>query len=347
MIGIKAVHKLFLGGLLVAFTMFSCGNKEQSQQATEQPQETEQSQYSQIPLIRELEDKIAQSPDSAELYYQRGSAYFELGNISKAQTDAARAISMDSLQAKYYSLLAKIYFEKEEFTRAVQVLEKAHQLLPDDIDLMLHAARYYYVIGEGQRSITLLDSVLMKNVFNPQAYFYKGMIFKEIGDTAKAISNFQTAAEQDPKVYEAYMQLGLMFSAKKDRIAVDYFNNALKVDSNSQEAQYGIGMFYQNIEDYSKAKEAYRRMIIRFPQSKLAYYNMGYIYFQEDSMDKAERSFEHALEVAPDYTEAYYMRGLCAERKKDSKSAEYYYRQALNLNPGYKLALDGIQRLEK
>lgn len=300
-----------------------------------------------IPLLQLLDEQIARHPDSAELYFKRAEALQKLGNSGKARADAAEAIRKDSFRAAYYRLLAEIYFASEEFTRALQTLETGRQKLPDDVSLMLETAKYYYIIGEKQKSIRLLDSVLMKNISNPYAYFYKGMIFKEIGDTSRAISSFQTAIEQNPGYYEAYMQLGLLFSKKNDPVAIDYFSNALKIDSTSEEALYGMALFYQNQGNYKQAKQLYRKMIMQFPQGKRAFYNMGYIYFLEDSLDKAERNFDLALKVAPDYTEAYYMLGLCAERKNQTETARYYYRQSLNLKPDYQLALDGLQRVDK
>jgi tetratricopeptide (TPR) repeat protein len=136
-----------------------------------------------------------------------------------------------------------------------------------------------------------------------------------------------------------------LLSKKKSKLALDYFDDALKIDSTSHEAKYGIAMYYQEFKDYTKALELYRKMILDYPQDKDAYYNTGYIYFQLDSIDKAVRSFDRAIDVAPDYADAYYMRGLCAEMKKDFKNAKYFYQQSLNLNPNSKLAQDGLQRI--
>lgn len=303
------------------------------------------SEYDQIPLIQNLTKKIAEDAGEPDLYYERGAAYYQLGNYANALADVTQALRLDSANAGYYELLGEIYFSKQEYTRAVTALERGRKIAPEDVDLMMQLAKYNLYVGERQKSIQLLDEVLKKNMFNADAYFLKGMIFKEIGDTAKSVSNFQTAVEQNPQYYNAYMQLGLLLSKKKDRLALDYFNNALKLDSSSYEVRYGIAMYYQEIKDYPKALQLYREMILDFPQDKDAYYNSGYIYFQLDSFGKADRNFERALGVEPTYADAYYMRGLCAEARKDFKSARYFYQQTLNLKPEHALASEGIKRL--
>lgn len=331
---------------LAVILMFTASCRSGSSKQQGQTQE-DGGEFSQLPLIQKLNEQISQSPHNAELYFLRSSAYLQLGNYNNALADIRQALQRDSTEGKYYRLLGEIYFSRQEYTRAITALQKGHQEAPNDIDLMLQLAKYQLYVGERAESIQLLDDVLRKDVFNAEAYFLKGMLFKEIGDTAKAISGFQTAVEQNPRCYEAYMQLGLLLSKKKNPLAIGYFRNALKIDSSSYEARYGIAMYYQEAGDYSKALEIYRQMILDFPQEKDAYYNIGYIHFQMDSIDRASRDFDRAIAVAPDYADAYYMRGLCAEAVKDFKNARYYYEQALNLKAEHALAIEGIKRLDQ
>lgn len=342
MLKTKAVF-IFLLALASCFLITGCQqkNKEETQE-----QLHPSSEFDQIPLIQNLTAKISEKPNDPELHFARAKAYMELGNHINAMKDINEAIRLDSTAGEYYIELAEIHFSKQEYTRAITALETGCKNDPDNIDLMLELARYQLYAGERQKSIQLLDDVLRKNVSNAEAYFLKGMIFKEIGDTAKAISNFQTSVEQNPKYYQSYMQLGLLLTKKKDTLALDYLNNALKLDPSSYEARYAIAMYHQEMNENEKAIELYNQMIMDFPQEKDAYYNIGYIHFQMDSVDKASRDFDRAIAVAPDYADAYYMRGLCAEVKKDFNNARHYYHQALKLNPEHRLALAGLQRTE-
>jgi tetratricopeptide (TPR) repeat protein len=114
--------------------------------------------------------------------------------------DLNKAVSMDSSQAKYYIAVSDIYLKQNDITRAVSVLQKGLEVQPDNVPLLLLLSKYYFYANEHAQSIRTVDKVLKLDVYNPQAYFLKGMIFKEKGDTSKSISNFQTAVEQDPKM---------------------------------------------------------------------------------------------------------------------------------------------------
>ncbi|MFK5173600.1 tetratricopeptide repeat protein, partial [Propionibacterium freudenreichii] len=59
-------------------------------------------------------------------------------------------------------------------------------------------------------SIKYANDALKIDVFNPTAYFLKGMTYKYGKDTNNAISSFQTAIEQDNQYYKAFVELGFL-----------------------------------------------------------------------------------------------------------------------------------------
>jgi tetratricopeptide (TPR) repeat protein len=199
-------------------------------------------------------------------------------------------------------------------------------------------------LKEYEKAIIYADKVLKINSQYAEAYFLKGLIFKEIGNIDRAISSFQTAVEQNPELYEAYMQLGLLTESTNKKLAMEYYENALPVDTNSSEARYAKAMTLQTQSDLEKAKEEYREIIKRDPQYDEAIYNLGYIYFQQDSLDKAKRHFEMATKVNPTYADAYYMLGLCEETANNTKGARLYYNQVLGINASHELALKALKR---
>ena len=81
----------------------------------------------------------------------------------------------------------------------------------------------------------------------------KGFNLKEKGDTSAAIKTFQKAVENNPQYFEAFMQLGMLMQAQNNKLALNYFNNALKIKPNSEEALYGRGLWYQDHNDFNKA----------------------------------------------------------------------------------------------
>jgi tetratricopeptide (TPR) repeat protein len=166
-------------------------------------------------------------------------------------------------------------------------------------------------------------------------------------DTAKAVASFQKAVEQDPEYYHAYIQLGILYATKNSPLAVDYYNNALKKNPNSIEARYGLGMFYQENEEYNKAIIEYDSILRIDPKYKQAHYNLGYIHLVYLKVyNQAVKHFTAAIECDAKYAEAYYNRGYSYELMGDIMNAKTDYTKALELRSNYEKAITGLNRVD-
>jgi Tfp pilus assembly protein PilF len=209
----------------------------------------------------------------------------------------------------------------------------------------LKIAKMQVFMKEYPKAFATINKVLRKNAMNPEGYFLKGIIYKDTKDTMKAISSFQTTVQIDPNYKEAIIQLGLLYSAKKEPIALQYFDNAFKVDTNDVFPLYAKALYYQQQGQLELAKQEFRKCIIHQRDYTKAIFGMGWILMNQDSLDKAWRQFDLVTRLEPTDPEAYYNRGLCSELMDKRPEAIQDYKQALTFAPQYKEAADGIKRL--
>lgn len=301
----------------------------------------------QNPALIEATKRIQQNPDSAQAYIERALIHYKLANNDAALADLDTALVLDKNIAKIYLLQADLFFAKRDIIRAINALETGATVLPQNKEILLVLSRYHFYNSERDKSIKAADAALKIDAGYAPAYFQKALIFLEIKDTAKAISNLQTTVEQDPEFLEAYEELGFIYSRKKNPLAIQYFRNAVKLAPRDNDIRYALALALQDQKKYTEALEEYRLMLKESPQYENAHYGMGWVYFQMDSFDKADASFKIASTIKPDYTDAYYMRGLIAESIGDIKNAEYYYDQTLRIDALHANALNGFDRLKK
>ncbi|HNB80751.1 MAG TPA: tetratricopeptide repeat protein [Chitinophagaceae bacterium] len=297
--------------------------------------------------LEELSRQIKEHPGDAELFFQRSSEYRKLKNDSLALADLYKAISLDSGKSYYFSSIADILFEHKDINGSVQWIQKAIARNPEDAQAHLKIARLFLFTGEYPKAFNSINTVLRSDVYNAEAYFLKGMCYKNMGDTNKSIGSFQTAVQTNPDYKDAHMQLALIYSARKNALALRYFENAYSCDSSDLEPLYGAAMFWQNQEKFDEAKKVFRRIILINPQYEKSYYNTGWMLLQEDSVEKALRHFAMAIQVKQDYTEAWYNRGLCYEILGKADSARNDYQQALVFYPEFIPAQKSLQRIKK
>ncbi|MEZ5018403.1 MAG: tetratricopeptide repeat protein [Flavipsychrobacter sp.] len=299
------------------------------------------------PALKEVTQAINKNPEKAELYFERGAILDRMELDSLALLDYQKAISLDSTQADYYSTIGDMLFEHKDISGSVVWLKKALELNPSDTKAHLKIAKMFVYLEEYTSAFSEINTVLKQDVYNPEGYFLKGMIYKNLDDTMKSISSFQTAVQVDPEYRAAVEQLGLMYSKLGDPLALQYFDNAFRMDTLDVFPLYARGVFYQDLKEYAKAKEEYKNVIMHDRQYEDAYYNMGYILLQEDSIEKAWRQYDLLTNINPASPKAYYNRGVCYELKNDMEKAIADYQQALVFDENYANAKDALKRLGK
>lgn len=297
--------------------------------------------------VKSLSIRISKEPKNAKLYFERGNLLQRMHEDSLALNDYKQAARLDSSKAEYFSAIGDLMFEHKDVEGSVPFIEKAVKLNPRDPKARMKIAKLFVFIKEYPKAFSEINTVLRQNAMVPEGYFLKGLIYKDIKDTAKAISSFQTALQIDPNYRDAMLQLGSIYSAQKNPLAVTYYDNAMKTGSKDVFPLYAKGMYYQEQEEYEKAKQAYREAINQDREYSKAIFGMGFILMQQDSLEKAKRQFDLVSQLEPTNDKAYYNRGLCSELLGNTNEALEDYRQALNFNPDYKEASEGIKRLSR
>lgn len=296
--------------------------------------------------VEKVSDEIIESPNNPNLYIKRALAYQDRGLMELARKDVKRALSIDSTASYFHQVLGEINFLDGELRPARLSLEKATKLDDSNTDAWLKLAEVYFILRRYEEAIDAVNEALRIDDQLEQGYFIKGYVYKELGDTTRAKSSFQTTIEVNPDHYEAYMELGSLYAFQGNPLALEYFNSALDLKPKSAEAFYHKGMFLQAGSKYDEARNTYQKLLQADPNNVLAYYNLGYLHLTEYlNFDTAALYFDSVLTVQPDYVEAMYNKGLAYEEMELYGEAETAYRNALSINPQYDPAAKGLSRI--
>jgi tetratricopeptide (TPR) repeat protein len=295
-----------------------------------------------------LNKKIAEDPKNAKLYDQRAVYYLQHKDLDNALNDINKAIVIEPQNSDFYLTLSDVYFAGGKITKCQDALNKACEMNPDNAEGFLKLAELFFYQKDYKKTFENTSKALKIDNLNAKADFINGMALKDLGDTVKAVKSFEKAIEKDQQYFHAYMQLGLMYSAKHSRLAIDYFNNALNLNPKSVEALYALAFFYQENNEYNKAIEKYTMITQIDPKNKQSYYNLGYIHLVYLRVyDVAVKYFTNAIQCDPNYAEAFYNRGYCYELLGNINFARADYQQAIKIKTNYQRAIDGMNRLDK
>ena len=297
------------------------------------------------PSIKPLTEAIAADTTKADAWYRRALALHRIKEDSLALEDLYRAASIDTTKAEYASAIGDLLFEHKDVAGSVKWLQRALRHNPDDPKAHLKVAKLMLFAKDYPTAFSEINIVLRQDAYNPEGYYLKGLVYKELKDTSKAISSFRTALNVAPDYRDAAIQLGLLHSEQGEPLALQYLENAFKMDTSDVFPLYARGQYFQKRGDPEAAKAEYSRCISNNTQYADAYFATGYILLQQDSLEKARRQFDLVTRMEPTNAAAYYNRGLCAELLNDPTAAAADYRQALTFDKDYKTAAEGLKRV--
>jgi tetratricopeptide (TPR) repeat protein len=302
------------------------------------------------PELAKLSALLDKNPNNDSLLYQRAAYYYQQDAFDETIRDLSRAIQLDSTRPAYYHLLGDAlldYARPNDSKRALDVMELAARRFPERTPTLLKLSEFQLIVRQHGEALKTLDKILQRDPQNAEAFYMAGRIALDKGDTTNALIALKKSTRFDAGNTDAWIILGRIAINQNDPTAIQYFDNAIRVDSSNLEAREFKGVFYKRRGEYDKAFETYRDIVRRNPDYSYAYFDMGVMYLEQDSLDKAYTHFDIATKTDPLFVKAYYYRGLCSELKGNLPAALDDYEQANGMSPEFKEAKDALARLKK
>ncbi len=331
-------------GIFILFALLSACQQRSTPTEEEKKDELADPKTERLAALNEL---IKINSGNAQLFNERAALYNETEDYTSALKDALTCIEIDSFDADFYVTLADAYLGLGKMQPTLQSLDKAIALNPNNLPALIKLAEINIVFRDYKKAMAYIDDVIKLDELQSKAYFLRGVVFLENNDTARSIRNFQKAIDVDQDYFDAHLQLGMIYAEKKNKLAVDYFNNALNIKPGNLDVSYYLGMYYQETGNYDEAIKIYEGLLLKDPQFYYALYNIAYInlvYLKDYS--KAIDYFTKVIELKPEYTDAWYNRGFAWEMLKDTENSRKDYKKALELTPNYEKAIDGLNRID-
>lgn len=327
-------------------SLFTCGTKETTGEIAAKKNDSTLVKIN-SPELKAINDLLIEDANNDSLYNQRARIYIGLKQFDEALGDALRAIKIDSTKAKYYVTLADVYFANNKTRYSKETLEATVKKFPDNTEALLKLGELYYLVRQYENAITNINKALKIDENMANAYYLKGSVFKEMGDTAKAISSLQTAIEQDNKFFDAFVDAGLLYAARKNPLAFEYFENALRLRPGNENVMFAKAKLLQDMNKTEESIALYKQILTKNSANTDVLYNLGAISLNKKNINEAIDYFSKAIAVDPNYTEAYFARGASFEMMKDLDNAKADYNMCLQITANYEPAITALNNLQK
>lgn len=307
------------------------------------------------PIIDGITEKIRETPNDPALYIERANAYNDAEAFEQAIGDLQMALQIDSLNPTYYHLLADVYYDYYQSKQALETMQKAADLFPTRPQTLLKLSEYQMFLKQHGTAIQTAERVLELVPRHPDALYMIGTNYKHLGDTKQAIAFMKEAVQENPDLLDGYVHLGILMDdsnlAGQDKRALQYLDNALRIDSTAINALFAKAWFFHKRDNFDAAKNWYRKIIVQTVNKNDeryvdACFNVGTIYLGAKELKKAYEHFEMTIALEPTLPKGYYYRGLTAKALGNMAQAKNDFQQTLNLDGNHKRAKEALQGFE-
>lgn len=152
----------------------------------------------------------------------------------------------------------------------------------------------------------LVEEIINKDPDNYKAYFYRGVLNQKNVEFAKALEDYQKAAELNPDDALTYAYTGRLFIVMSGDLknAKENFDRALSIDPDNREAQMGVGMMLMFTEDYGDAKIFFDKLIASIPNVNTVenadlFQERGFAHYYVRDFKRSLEDFNKAIELDP------------------------------------------------
>lgn len=224
--------------------------------------------------------------------------YFEDDNQNAINALQGAVSKKRSSNGVVYALMARIYFDMDEFEKASDSAKKAYRI----------------------------------NFDNPDALVVLGDLNFRDKEYEKARGYYKKACSKDKKSYEPFLKLAQSYQKlNKEKKAKEIYTKILKTHFDSVEAYYNVALLEKD------KKEIYLKKALAInPMFESAWVELAGIEVGKSNYETAQKYLSNAYYIDENDFRYYYYQGLIAKNLGDYIQAQDNFRKCLMLNPDFK-----------
>lgn len=202
-----------------------------------------------------------------------------------------------------------------------------------ELDICMQKAEALYLNGEPEEAIAVCDAVLDYDNDYANAYYLRGNLYLQQGDSEKALADYEKAAKSADADYEIYIQLYENLSrAGMTEAGKEYLNQALEIKGKSRYHLTNRGYIYFLMGDYEQAKEQLALAVEAEQKDGEDDKALLYLAQTAEKLGDTEEAAEYYEEYAKNHADDAVVLeelGNMAMEKGDYSSAYSYYQKGL------------------
>ncbi len=282
----------------------------------------------------------------AENCIERAHDLYEAGRMHEALGNLQIAIEINPANGNWHFNKGLILDTLERFDEAVDAFTSAHELEPEDPEIMNCLGVDYTRLGQYERSLEIFEELVAAVPDFEPGYCNRIITYSEMGRHEKAEEMFYLARQLKDHCPLCYFNIGnSLFSRQLYDRAIWCWQQTRNLSPNQPQVECRIAQAYWAKGDYHKAgehflaelrrgpgdvevlmdygimllemndlqtaREKFNRIIELHPANGMAHHYLGELYLNEGRVSLAVESFNRAIRLSPEPHGSHYRLGEC------------------------------------
>jgi len=280
--------------------------------------------------------------DDAQDLFSRGHQAYSTGDFQEAVECFSRAIRLRPEIPAGYRYRAYAYLELGERIRALNDLDQAIRLKPDDVQLLADRAAELFAQRSFDQAISDCDVALKHDAGRADLRGLRGRCHAGRGDTEAALRDYAEAINGDPENAARYFVWRAQLNADCENFAAADADCSRAIAANPTLAEplHMRAAVRQQTGDLDGALDDFNEALKLDPKHALAHLGRAICRFQMNDPEGAIADCDAAANLAPGIVKCYELRGSAFMKIGNLDAALANYDEAVRLAPSSAMPLN-------
>ncbi|MDR9418321.1 tetratricopeptide repeat protein [Gracilimonas sp.] len=267
-------------------------------------QEQDQNIHLKVETERVLDAFTATEQDFGPAFTLAGQYYSQTAQPEKALENLEQANQLLPQDEMAWRQRLQLLLQQERYEEVTEVGSQAHERVPDDAFIQFFVGSAYMLLENNQEAERWLENASRAPARRP----FKSAIYSTLGDVRSNLGEHQSSDES----YE----LALRYDPDNDNAMNNY--------------AYNLSVRGENLE---RAKELALKAIEVAPENASYLDTVGWVYFKLGDYDRAQRFIKASIDTGVASAEVLEHMGDVYEQLGDMEQAREWWQQALEKDP--------------
>ncbi len=257
------------------------------------------------------------------IVFKEGQEALSRGELDNAERDFRQVLRLAPQSGAAYANLGFVYMRGKQWSKALEMLQKAEHLMPQVPGIRLNIGLAYYRQNEFGKAIPPFESVVREQPDALQPRYLLGLCYFFTDRWADSAHTLAPLWEQEAGNFPyLYVLSNAAHRAGDTELDDRAAGQLLKIGNDSPEYHLFAGKYHLNREEYDLAIAQFEQAAKQNPRLPFVHFNLGLAYVGKQLYPEARAEFLEDAAVEPELALNYDELGEVYWLMQDDEKAE-------------------------